>query len=212
MASVSIVKIKVRRGTNAERQQITLDVGELGFTTDTDSKRLFVGDGVTKGGVVVGNKVFYNADLNNTTTYNTAQNGDVVYDKTTKQLVVLDNINGNVALATRNYIGPGVDNVTIGFSTFYPGTSGILTVKDNSINENKIASTTFVNGITGGSGYKVGVNYDNVKITYTGSKLTVNDAGLNLSLINASTLPTSNPGPNLLWVDAGAGNVIKRGT
>ena len=49
MANVSIVKIKVRRGTDAERRQITLDQGELGFTTDYN--RFFIGDGATVGGI-----------------------------------------------------------------------------------------------------------------------------------------------------------------
>lgn len=42
---------KIRRGTNAERLTITPAQGELIFTTDT--KRLFVGDGTTQGGVAV---------------------------------------------------------------------------------------------------------------------------------------------------------------
>ena len=50
----TLLKLLVRRGTNYDRQQITLETGELGMTTDT--VRLFVGDGTTKGGVIVGNK------------------------------------------------------------------------------------------------------------------------------------------------------------
>ena len=54
MANITIVKLKVRRGSNAQRQTIVLDQGEVGYTIDT--KRLFVGDGSTTGGHVVGNK------------------------------------------------------------------------------------------------------------------------------------------------------------
>jgi hypothetical protein len=43
--------LQIRRGTNAERQQIIPLQGELLFTTDT--KKLWVGDGVTQGGVAV---------------------------------------------------------------------------------------------------------------------------------------------------------------
>jgi uncharacterized protein YheU (UPF0270 family) len=39
----TLLKLLVRRGTNYDRQQITLETGELGYTTDT--KRLYVGDG-----------------------------------------------------------------------------------------------------------------------------------------------------------------------
>lgn len=43
--------LQIRRGTNAERQQIIPLQGELIFTTD--AKKLWVGDGVTQGGVAV---------------------------------------------------------------------------------------------------------------------------------------------------------------
>jgi hypothetical protein len=43
--------LQIRRGTNAERQTITPAAGELIFTTDT--KKLYIGDGSTAGGVVV---------------------------------------------------------------------------------------------------------------------------------------------------------------
>ena len=53
MADITIVKLKVRRGSNAQRKTIVLDQGELGYTLDT--KRLFVGDGTRLGGNVIGN-------------------------------------------------------------------------------------------------------------------------------------------------------------
>ena len=43
--------LRLRRGTNAERQLITPLQGELIYTTDT--KALFIGDGTTVGGVLV---------------------------------------------------------------------------------------------------------------------------------------------------------------
>ena len=42
--------LRLRRGTNAERQLITPAAGELIYTTDT--KALYIGDGTTTGGVV----------------------------------------------------------------------------------------------------------------------------------------------------------------
>ena len=54
MANITIVKLKVRRGSNNQRKSIVLDQGEVGYTLDT--KRLFVGDGATYGGNVIGNK------------------------------------------------------------------------------------------------------------------------------------------------------------
>jgi hypothetical protein len=43
--------LRIRRGTNAERQTIVFAQGELVYTTDT--KDLFIGDGTTLGGVIV---------------------------------------------------------------------------------------------------------------------------------------------------------------
>ena len=50
----TLLKLLVRRGDNADRLNVTLSEGELGYTKD--GKRLFVGDGTTAGGIVVGNK------------------------------------------------------------------------------------------------------------------------------------------------------------
>ena len=44
----TLLKLLVRRGTNADRLNTVLTEGELGYTTD--SKRLFVGDNQTFGG------------------------------------------------------------------------------------------------------------------------------------------------------------------
>lgn len=52
----TLLKLVVRSGPDSDRQNITLDVGEIGYTTDT--KRLYVGDGSTQGGVLAGNVVF----------------------------------------------------------------------------------------------------------------------------------------------------------
>ena len=45
-------KIQLRRGLDAQRALITPDVGEPLFTTD--NKQLFVGDGATAGGILIG--------------------------------------------------------------------------------------------------------------------------------------------------------------
>ena len=49
-------KIQIRRGVEAQRASITPDAGELLFTTD--NKQLFVGDGATSGGLLVGGGSF----------------------------------------------------------------------------------------------------------------------------------------------------------
>jgi len=55
MAEIIISKLKLVRGTNAQRKLVILDQGEPAYTTDT--KRVFVGTGTLSGGFVVGSKV-----------------------------------------------------------------------------------------------------------------------------------------------------------
>ncbi len=45
-------KLQLRRGLEAQRTTITPDVGEPLYTTD--NKQLFIGDGATAGGVLIG--------------------------------------------------------------------------------------------------------------------------------------------------------------
>jgi hypothetical protein len=45
-------KIQIRRGVEAQRALITPDAGEPLFTTD--NKQLFIGDGTTAGGLLIG--------------------------------------------------------------------------------------------------------------------------------------------------------------
>jgi hypothetical protein len=71
----TITKLLFRRGTDSDRQAVTLSLGEPGFTTDT--KRLFVGDGSTAGGIVAGNK--YLGETAVPTLITTALTGDLCY-------------------------------------------------------------------------------------------------------------------------------------
>ena len=58
------MSLRIRRGTEAQRSSIVFDAGEVIYTTDT--KRLYVGDGVTSGGTdpaqnLAGNGLNYNS-------------------------------------------------------------------------------------------------------------------------------------------------------
>ena len=72
----TLLKLLVRRGSNADREDVILSEGELGYTTDTN--RLFVGDGVTPGGKIVGNRFL--GTSNSVTTFANANVGDLAYD------------------------------------------------------------------------------------------------------------------------------------
>lgn len=54
MPDIYISKLKFRRGTNDQRKSIRLDEGEPSYTTDT--KRLYIGNGVLSGGVSITTK------------------------------------------------------------------------------------------------------------------------------------------------------------
>ncbi len=80
MASIEILentllKLLVRRGTNEDRKNITLDEGELGYASDTT--RLFIGDGTTVGGNLIGNKFL---GSNSVITLNTGEINDLAFD------------------------------------------------------------------------------------------------------------------------------------
>ena len=91
MANVSVVKLKLRRGTDQQRKTITLEQGEVGYTTD--SKRLFVGDiNGTPGGVATAMK-FYIGSISSAAAgdgnISTIQTGDIVYDTTLSRIYIL---------------------------------------------------------------------------------------------------------------------------
>lgn len=78
----TLLKLLVRRGSDSDRLSIVLDNGELGFTTDTE--RLYVGDGSTPGGILVGN--VYKGTATNVTTLAPACAGDLAYDSDNNNL------------------------------------------------------------------------------------------------------------------------------
>ena len=89
----TLLKLLVRRGTNFDRQQITLETGELGYSTDT--KRLYIGDGTTVGGVIVGNK--WAGEAADLTSLAPVASGDYAYDTDNRCFKVLTKGTGSVA-------------------------------------------------------------------------------------------------------------------
>jgi len=73
----TLLKLVVRSGQDSDRKAIVLDVGEIGYTTDT--KRLYVGDGVTLGGVLAGNVVIGETADFGTIAVTPPAIGDLVY-------------------------------------------------------------------------------------------------------------------------------------
>lgn len=206
MASISVIKLKLRRGTDGERKLITLDNGELGYVTDSASRRLFVGDGVTTGGFAAGTKLYYNANTATGAGLATAQVGDLVYSTNNSKLYALSGVDAFNQPDYSNpsaykFIGAKTDEVTISYSA-----GGALGVPTGGIGPIQVNTTLF--DLTQGfaratSTSNVKVNYDNVKIQIIAGALSVNEANLNINSFNyvgktlngtdlaISSLPTS---------------------
>lgn len=226
MATVSVIKLKVRRGTDFDRKQITLDVGEVGYVQDAASRRLFVGDGSTRGGNPAGMK-FYTGDIvNDPTNLTTTQVGDIVYNTYDSKLYCLTGVDTQNFpdydnQAAYQYIGTRVDNSSIEYNG-----SGYLQVKDNGVSREKVNNNLF--DTTQGLGRTVAgtvyVKYDNdtVKVNPSGQlyvdpnrlflgDIAAVDQSVNCQKIILYNLPSSSSGlaPGQLWRDAASGGVLR---
>tara|TARA_R110000824_G_scaffold60345_2_gene161353 strand:- start:14774 stop:16453 length:1680 start_codon:yes stop_codon:yes gene_type:complete len=108
----TLLKLLVRRGTDSDRKQITLESGELGFTTDTD--RLYIGNSTTPGGVVVGN--IYKGKVADVTSLTPVVTGDYAYETDTNSLKICVGGTGAVAtdwLTVSNLVSAGNTTITI---------------------------------------------------------------------------------------------------
>lgn len=86
----TILRLIVRQGTNTDRLSANLTNGELAYTVDT--KRLFVGDSVTPGGNLVGNR-FLGSGSNITSFLGYV--GDFAYNSDTGELFRIVSGNGS---------------------------------------------------------------------------------------------------------------------
>ena len=104
--------LRLRRGTDAERLTITPEAGEPLYTTDT--KRLYVGDGTTSGGILVGPSLL--APIENLVEDTTPQLGGNL-DLNGNNIIGTGNINisGTITATGNINLGDGVeDNVIVG--------------------------------------------------------------------------------------------------
>lgn len=176
---IKIIKLKVRRGTNSQRQRVVLDQGEVGFTTDT--QRLFVGNGVLSGGVAVGSKVFSPRTTLAAAALLPAELGDIVFVNTEGCLYQLTNLPAS-DVNSWTKVGTNPDGVYMGYD------GGTLTLLDNSIdglklNQQSLSSET----ITFNSDSLV-VNYSTQFTVNTAAQLAVANGGISYREINSSAL------------------------
>ena len=186
MPAQTIIKLKIRRGTDSQRKSVVLEQGELGYTTDT--ARVFVGDGTTSGGRPVGS-VIHNP-VSNSFSRNTvarAVQNDVVFTGSLMyQLTGTDYSN----LSHWLNISPKVDGLILK----YASGSNILGIQDYSISHSKLSPNVVATngGLTFGTG--ISANVDDVTIGIINNKLTVK--GMTEDSISSTAFGNSISGGN----------------
>jgi hypothetical protein len=190
MPDITIVKLKIRRGTDTQRQSVILEQGELGYTIDT--QRVFVGNGVTLGGTAVGSVVHPPLEIpGGRLNQSDAVTGDIVYENS-----VLWQLSGSLYSNAADWanISPKGDGVYIA-----PNGSNQLTIKDSSITPNKLASTIVYNqGGISSNASGLSANVDGTYLTIASNKITLNS-------VNENVIPSSALGRGL---SGGSGNKI----
>jgi hypothetical protein len=148
---IKVIKLKVRRGTNAQRRRVILDQGEIGYTTDT--QRLFVGNGVLSGGVPAGCRVFAPQNTTSSITSLPAEIGDLVYAEG-KLYQLINQPAGDI----NSWLQVGIesDNVYLGYD------GGTLTLLENSIDGTRLNQQSL-------SSETITFNTDSLQINYSTS-------------------------------------------
>jgi hypothetical protein len=177
--SNTIIKLLARRGSDLERKNIVLSEGEFGYAVDT--KRLYIGDGVTAGGIPTSVK-FHNTTTNITNIQETVNVNDLVYKSDTKEIYKLISGTGSSLsdwelIASPKYIN--TDNTTLSSTA-----AGSLFVKE--ISGVHISSQALGSGLSK-SANKVIVSGDiNVN---TVTALTANVNKININTASSLTIP-----------------------
>jgi hypothetical protein len=161
----NITKILIRKGTNADRQAVTFNAGEPAFTTDT--QRLYVGDGITTGGIPIGIENFgvipqlsgsylrSNLSQSAYTTFalSSIAVGDIVYDNTTTSLYTVTGTSATPALSNFAQL----KSITQINTSQFAYNAAVLNIKSNGIGANEINSSALGYGLSGGSGNAITV-------------------------------------------------------
>ena len=216
----TLLKLLVRRGSDLDRQNIILSQGELGYTTDT--KRLFVGDGQTAGGIITGNK--YLGSSTDVTSFTNATQGDFALNTASNKFFIF---NGGLSTDINNWltvggiytsgnntivVEPSTNKITVGTlsaSNFSADAVGNSLQIDNNGRIALNPTTILTNSITTNSSPYLGlpgnVSFNNVNYNWpvggTGSNLFLQtDIAGNLSW----TIPSA---PTTTFVATSAGQI-----
>lgn len=208
---------------NNERKSVIIDQGEVVHTIDT--KRLFVGNGVLSGGDVVGNKNYLPITQYTSLSTIAAEVGDLTsINGIIYQLSAMpaSNTSNWCPLTASNYIGLSslsaaqINPLTINnglmikdntlqtnFNTkFFQISADQLSIKSSSIDQREISSSSFGDGISGGSGNTVTLNIDPTYFSFSGGKLTFN-VSLSSTIIDVDNTTITNSGGTISLTNLG---------
>jgi microcystin-dependent protein len=187
-----ITRIVFRRGLEAERSSLTLLQGEPGYATN--SKRLYIGDGVTAGGVPVGIKnlgvVTFGPVVSNLTVTQASLApavGDIVFDTTSSFIYALTASDYTLVSSFTKYGAAALpDEVTI------TDDNGSLAVKTGSLDATYLQSVAIGRGLERVSGDQtVRIADPGPELTFSGNTLYISPAGVTnekLAVMQASTV------------------------
>jgi len=189
MANVSVAKIKIRRGTDSDRKQVIFDNGELAYVTDVQSRRLFIGDGSTRGGNPAGTK-FYTGNTSTGFNLQTTQVGDIIFNTNDTKLYSLTGVNLDNQPDYSNpnayqFIGPRVDDQTLEYA------SGAIRIKSQGVDASHITDSLF--DFT--QGFSRPNPNGSVSVKTDGTTIKINGSGqlyVDTSLIALNNLQTTN--------------------
>lgn len=180
----TLLKLLVRRGLDADRQNVVLTEGELGYTTDT--KKLYVGDGQTTGGILIGGNKFWGS-VPSVTNLPEVVAGDLAFSTTDNSLY---SFNGGTYFNPANWTAVG--------GAYTSGNNTINISNTNSITVGSISATNITSDIVGKS-----LTLSNTNRITLSSQIAVNsivpDSGTTLTL--PSNLTINNVNYN--WPGAG---------
>jgi hypothetical protein len=177
MPQIEISKIKLRRGTNAQRKRVIFDQGEIVSTTDT--KRVFIGTGSLSGGFPVGSKV-HPPLLNYSSLSSTdAEIGDLV-NANNKFYQLISQPYTNIS--NWRDVGLVVDTVPFSYSN-----DNTLILNPSSISAIYIDPDSVSNGLYISNGV-LQTNFNTKSLEISSLKLSIKASGIDEREINSSTL------------------------
>ena len=147
--SDQITKILIRKGTESEKNAIILSEAELGYTTN--QKRLWLGDGVTLGGVSAANK--YLGSFSAPSAVTNPVIGDIIYNQASTEFQILTGTNSDGNIGDEQYVNLSSNQGTVtridagtglifNSADSFITTTGTINIKIDSTKRNAVSNSS----------------------------------------------------------------------